>query len=235
MPFKLPYRIVRLPYGGSSAGPPLGSVGGFATFDPSTANQVSVSNGNLTGTSTFAGATAAGVQVGAGSAKASGKYYFEITITTVTSTNINGNDGFGVLGTGNTYTNTNAAAGAVYYTPGSGITTDGGLGSGSLAGGLNGAGQAFGVAVDLNNSLIWFVALPGPQQGVGLGPWNGAAVNGNPASGIGGFQLPATSLVPFLKFGGTGGQTGAAFTANFGASAFIISAVPSGFNAGWSV
>lgn len=88
-----------------------------------------------------------------------------------------------------------------------------------------GAGDVIGMAIDLDNSLLWF--------NTNGGAWVGTSGTPNPATGTGGFSIsgfnPALARVyPGVNLSGSAAQ----FTANFGASAFA-GTVPSGFAAGW--
>jgi hypothetical protein len=196
----------------------------FATWDPATIANVTLSGGNLVVSNTStAGETGARGANAVG--KTSGKYYFEITTTTVVGAG-GGNTGIGVGTTGSNYTGmgNNATAGAIVYCNNGGIFANsantGFVGIGAFAN-----GNVIGIAIDLDNRKAFF------RKGA-AGVWNGMGTH-NPATNTGGATIPAGTIVPFCCFGGSGATTGNTWTANFGASVFV-GAVPSGFASGWS-
>jgi hypothetical protein len=84
-------------------------------------------------------------------------------------------------------------------------------------------GDVIGIAVDLDNRMIWFKKVSGTP-----GNWNNSGT-ANPATNVGGITVPAGLMVPFNVHGATAGSI---LTANFGASGFT-GTVPSGFASGW--
>jgi hypothetical protein len=192
-----------------------------AIWDSATVASVTLSGGNLVTTNTGTTSTNQGAHVATTSGKTAGKYYFELTWTTLNQPG--GNIGIGVGTTTSTYTNmgNSGTTGIMNYRGGS-IWSNGSqvsVGSGAWA-----AGQIAGIAVDLDNRKFWVRLSPS-------GIWNGNAAN-NPATNVGGFTIPAGTMIPFATFGGTGGVANNVLTINFGASAFS-GAVPSGFISGW--
>lgn len=152
---------------------------------------ITLSNGNLTATTTGGG------YVNAASGKSSGKYYFEITV--VTQTNLNTYVGLGAVGgSAKVYTN---VLGAVKI----------GASSTAIALGAISNGTVVGFAVDLSPNLIWFRNGPAAS-------WNGNASN-NPATGVGGVDFTSVAGTQYPVFGCT--TTGQVCTANFGASTFV--------------
>jgi hypothetical protein len=206
--------------------------GGFISaqgFDPASVTLVTLSNGNLTGTSTSTSSTQ-GAHVITSSGKASGKYYFEITRNIVNSAaSALYMAGIGTIGS--LYGNTGMGAGTtgVVTSLGGNIISNG-VTSGQTINGGTDAGNTIGIAVDLDNRTIWFKKL----TGVSPSGWNEtASANGyNPATNFGGVTIPSGTMIPFITFGGIGASIGDQQTANFGSSAFAGS-IPSGFTAGW--
>jgi hypothetical protein len=195
---------------GSSAG---GS--GYGTLDTATASNVTLSNGNLTVTSTGTTANEQGARVAA--TKTTGKYYFEATIVA------GGSFGVAVCTAASTYTNLNqsgATTGVVMFCF-NGQIWSAGANSGSSLGGRS-VGDKISVAVDLDNRTIWFRVAPS-------GNWNGSGT-ADPATNVGGVTIPAGAMLPAFCFN-TATTSG---TGNFGATAFT-GTVPSGFTSGWDV
>lgn len=188
-----------------------------AAFDVATKSaNVALTNSNLTATHTN---TTGGDGARVVPAVAAGKFYFEIK-----SVLSRGQfDGMGVLPAATSYA-TFGTAGV-----GNGVTVQrggsiqiNGVNMGSLLGTFA-ANDVLGVAIDLTGHLVWCRR--------NTGSWNGSGT-ADPATGTGGFTIPATAVAPGIAFAGTGTAINDAFTANFGASAFA-GAVPSGFTAGW--
>jgi len=147
-----------------------------------------------------------------------GKYYFEITCTTWTTG--------GVLGIANVNailgTVASSPIGAAVTFPGGGINNNGNTTGLTLGARAN--GDIIGVAVDLDNKLVWFRVAPS-------GNWNGNA-SFSPATATGGSNIAAiTSGMAICPFVGSSTST-PSYTANFGDTAFSGS-TPSGFTAGW--
>lgn len=189
--------------------------GGAAPGTPTTWNAadlaaVTLSNGNLTATTTSAQGGVRGV-----AALSSGKNYCEYTIKTIISNALA--VGFALASTNLATSGLVGAAimnrlGAIFVN-----NVNSGVGLGTRA-----ANDIIGIAVDISGKLIWFRVAP-------AGNWN-ASGTANPATGAGGISLTALSgaLYPVFLSGGIGD----AVTANFGATAFS-GAVPSGFTSGW--
>jgi hypothetical protein len=203
----------------------------FVTFDLSTVHNVTLTNGNLTATNTLTTSTDQGAHVLNTSAKNVGKYYFEIITNNIASNNLASVYGIGVGVTGSTYSNMSTGTGGALFHMIGGSIVAAGSGAGTL-GSMNAVGNVIGIALDLDNRNVWFRGVAGPSVGGIPGPWNGTAINGNPATNTGGIGVIAGAMVPYVCFGGTGGLAGDQLTANFGASAFT-GPVPSGFNSGW--
>ena len=173
-----------------------------------------LTNSNLTATysNTNQGVRAADKQV-------SGKYYFEVTLTTLAAN--------AIVGVGLSYANlanlAGTAAGTTVIIGASGQVFLGAAGT-AVTLGARANGDVIGVAVDIDNKLIWFRVAPS-------GNWNGNAS----------FSPGGTGGVSFVTLGGAGfpfypitGSSSwpAASTANFGDSAFS-GAVPSGYTSGF--
>lgn len=175
-------------------------------FDPSTVANVTLSNGNLTGTNT-ATTNPSGCKGLAADAKAAGLLYFEVTGL---SSNGGSQASIGLNTQATTMANQVSVGGA---SGGIGLYQGGGgsvFGSGSNTGisiGTTIATDVVAVAVDLKNQKVWFKNV---TQGLN---WNGSP-SANPFTNVGGASVTASPLVPFLGWGG-GGSTGVAMTANF--------------------
>jgi len=190
------------------------------TFESATATNVTLSNGNLTVTSTATSSGDCGAHVMAAGGRTSGKWYFEFVMTNVSASTAGGtNKGFGVATTAATYTamGNNGTGGVICFTSGGNVWAAG-SNVGTLAVGLV-TGDVGCLAADLDNRRVWF------RKNGGL--WNNSG-SASPVTNVGGFTIPAGTIVPFITFGGTSGAAGQIFTANFGASVFT-NAVPSGF------
>ena len=197
----------------------------YATWDAATVTAVTLSGGDLVATNTGTTSTNQGAHVSTATGKTTGKYYFEITFTTITSAT-GGNFGFGIGTTASTYANmgNNATTGDMVFNSGS--IYAGGSNTGINMGGTPSNGSVISIAADLDNRKIWFRFAPSSN-------WNNSGT-ANPATNTGGITIPAGTMVPFVTFGGTGGNASNVITANFGGSAFS-GAVPSGFTSGWVV
>jgi hypothetical protein len=183
---------------------------------------ITLSNANLTATSTVAGWESVRGTV----EHTSGKYYAEATINTLV-----GSVAFGVCNANQLTSNelggdtngisiqalpSGADAGVRYN---GSITQDLGV---SPA-----AGQTVGIAIDLNAKLAWFYN-PVTQQ------WNGDVVaNQNPATGVGGIALAnvavISSVAQAVYLGVSVDAVTDALTINAGASAWV-NPLPAGFN-----
>lgn len=209
------------PTGAGATGPTgaagSGTTGTPVTWDPTTPTAVTLSGGNLVATNTGTTSVDQGVRVATTAGKVTGKYYFEVTWTTVNQAG--GNVGVGVGTPASTYTGMgNGGTTGIHHYLGGSTYSNGSQVSGGTGGWTQ--GQISGVAVDLDNRRFWVRASPS-------GIWNGNGAN-NPATNVGGFVIPAGTMVPFCTFGGSGGVANNALTANFGASAFSGTA-PSGY------
>jgi hypothetical protein len=193
----------------------------YATWDPATVTAVTLSGSNLVATNTGTTSADQGAKVASAAGKTSGKLYLELTITTSFT---GGNRGFGICTTASTYTNlgNSATTGVVMYWSGS-VYANGGSTGVSIP--SVSAGTPVGMAVDLDNRKMWI-------RSSAAGTWNNSGT-ANPATNVGGFTIPAGTMVPVCVFGGGGGSAGNVVTANFGASTFN-GAVPSGFTSGWT-
>jgi len=196
----------------------------YVTWDPATANNVTLSGGNLVATNTVSYPDV-GVRVATASGKTSSKYYFEIELTTVNAFGGGGYVSIGICLTTADYLNLGASAGTggIILNINSGNLYAGGSNTGFHLTGAD-VGSKIGIAVDLVNYKAWFRVAPS-------GDWDGNGSH-DPVTNVGGITVPAGTIVPVVTFGGSGGSTGNAFTANFGATAFT-GAAPSGFTAGW--
>jgi hypothetical protein len=195
-----------------------GALPTFGNWNPLDSAKVTLSNANLTATTTGS-ATPVGVRATAGFS--SGKKYFEATIVTWA-----GNGSEIGLATASAELFGGAQTGQAVMARG--VLSFGGIHinstySGSTLG-TRANGDIIGIAVDLTAGLIWFRVTPS-------GNWNGSGT-ANPATAAGGISLGTLSGNTLFPLYG-GAIAGEVTTANFGASAFN-GAVPSGFNAGWS-
>lgn len=196
-----------------------------ATLDPTTTAGVTLSGGDLIATNTGTTSTDQGARVAPTSGKTSGKYYFEGTWTTVLA---GGNNTIGIGTTNSTYTTMGAdgTTGDNLYATGSAKSVGSVI---SVGMGVWVSGNVTAIAVDLDNRQIWFRKAPGAPSGT----WNNNAAN-NPATNVGGFVVPAGTMIPIITFGGTSGVAGTTMALNLGASPFV-GAVPAGFTSGWPV
>lgn len=187
----------------------------WSTTDKSA--NITLSGGNLVATtSSF---PAQGVR--AVHPQVSGKYYFEITLTTSGSnTNLFGlaNLSADLAGAGATPTNSVGVFGNTGTIFLNGANT-------SITLGARATGDIIGIAVDLDNSLIWFRVAPS-------GNWNANA--GFAPGGTGGVSLSSifNALTPLRPYWSCSVFGGGAVTANFGDTAFS-GTVPAGYTSGW--
>jgi hypothetical protein len=183
---------------------------------------LTLSNGNLTATSTVAGwQSARGTYE-----HTSGKYYAEATFAALV-----GALAFGVC-------NANQLPGQEVGADTNGMSIFATAGGGASGVEFNGAvaqsvgatapaqGQTVGVAVDLNAKLVWFYN-PATSQ------WNGDVIaNQNPATGIGGLPLASIAVsagaAQPVYLGVSCDASGDEITINAGAAAWA-NAIPSGF------
>jgi hypothetical protein len=200
-----------------------GAGAGFATLDPTTTANVTLSGGNLIITNTGTTSTDQGARVAPTSGKTSGKYYFEGTWTSLLA---GGNNTIGIGTTNSTYSGMggDGTTGDNLYQSG-GVRSVGSLLSVGMGTWLT--GHVTAIAADLDNRRIWFRKAPGAPSGT----WNNSGTN-DPATNVGGFVIPAGTMIPIVTFGGTSGVAGSIMTLNLGASAFV-GAVPAGFTSGW--
>jgi hypothetical protein len=190
------------------------------TWEPGSVASVTLSGGNLVAANTGTTSANQGAHGVTTDGQTTGKYYFEVTWTTSTG---GANTGVGVGTTASTYTNmgNGGTTGVIAYPAGGVVWSNG---SQIAAPGVWSVGNVIGIAVDLDNRKIWFRTSPS-------GNWNNSGTN-NPATNVGGYTIPAGTMVPFVTFGGGSGAAGNVFTANFGATAFS-GVAPSGFIAGF--
>lgn len=171
---------------------------------------MSLSNGNLTATST-------NFSVGVRAVKGnnSGKFYWEATLANGGSS---ADDvGLGLATADLTSTapvGTTAVSLNSIFVNGSSISTFPGMSNGVIV----------GIAVDLTVKLIWY-------RNAAAGIWNNNG-SANPATGVGGINIASVATGLLFPLFQVGAASGHAATANFGATAFN-GAVPSGYTAGW--
>lgn len=188
----------------------------FATWDSAKLAAVTLSGGDLTAT-----ATASGGVSGQGTNR-TGKWYWEITVGSLAAINTNTRLGIGNGAVTGATAQSNVSGTAVLAASGS--VTISGIAAAFVSGFA--AGNVVCIALDLDLGLLWFRT--------GSGNWNNSGT-ASPAAGIGGVSIaslgfgPAFDYYPLAMMGGSG----AAYTANFGATAFAQT-VPSGFTAGWT-
>lgn len=152
----------------------------MTTWNPlDKAVSITLSNGNLTATSSSANSGVRGT-----TSNSSGKWYFEFTATNVVGNTYR-------TGLANSGANLTTALGGnsngVGYQSNTGAVNIGGLSVGTAA--IYTTGNTIGVAVDFTGKLIWF-AING-------GNWNNSAL-ANPATGTGGFSLSSLSSGPYF-------------------------------------
>jgi hypothetical protein len=149
----------------------------------------------------------------------SGKYYWEVTYTTFVSSSgagvVLGTSALGSDGTSNLF--------IIVY--GSGTIALNGAATGLNIGSFSG-GAVCCFALDATNDLFW-------ARNGAAGNWNNGASN-NPATGVGGISIASFGAGPMglYAWAMAAGISGAAFTVNFGATAFT-GAVPAGFTSGF--
>jgi hypothetical protein len=184
------------------------------TFDPVTAVNTTLSNGNLTAThNTATGASGARVSGGT----ASGKYYFEITQTTLGHGNL---DGWGLMSPTGVFTDLSTGVNGITVTKAGqcNINNIVVLPSNTLGAVL--AGDVIGFALDFGALLCWVRR--------NNGNWNGSGT-ANPATAVGGLSFPSGwTLTPGVAFSGSGSAIGDSDTINLGATSYA-NAAPSGF------
>ena len=179
-------------------------------WNPSDVTNVTLSNGNLTATSSSNGGTRTTKSY------SSGKYYWEATVSSWQ----NANTGVGIA----TSTAVLSSVGAT-PTQAAVVFKSGNIWVNNVATGTSlGAranGNTIGIALDVGSKLIWFRVAPS-------GNWNNSGT-ADPATGTGGISISALTTALFALFC-TGPVIDVA-TINVGGSAFSGS-VPSGFTAG---
>src|SRR4249919_981653 len=182
------------------------------TFNTADRLNVTLTNGNLTATTTGSGNN--GVRTIDN--HTAGRYYFEFTCTTWgPATAVGFANAAASLSTVNT---TSTAACYVIKSVGN-ISFNGSISG--IALGARANGDIIGVALDTTAALAWFRVCP-------AGNWNGNAGFG--PGGSGGINISAISTPLYGLFCGNGNSL--VVTANFGDTAFT-GAVPSGFTAGF--
>ena len=187
------------------------------TLDGLKSANFTLSNGNLTVTTTNTAAASARSTA----EKNAGKYYFEVTINTLTE-GAASNVALGVVSALANLAAFSTRQDCVVVSDTKGQIHVNDVYSGFALSTLC-QGDVIGVAVDFDNNKIWFL-----QNG---GEWNGRPLGlDNPVTATGGKDASSVDgYAPAVAFGaGSGGS----LTANFGATAFV-GAIPSGFTAGW--
>jgi hypothetical protein len=194
------------------------------TWNPSDFTNITLSNGNLTANFTIGGN--GGVR---SIARASvGTRYWEVT-----ATNWSGAPSSGIGIANGLATTSNGIASLINASAvlSSGdIWVNGSAAPGNPTLGARANGDIIGIALDLDNKLIWYRVAP-------AGSWNGSGT-ANPATGIGGVDIRAINpdsffLPVYALLRGAPGGSATVVTANFGNSAFS-GAVPAGFASGFS-
>jgi hypothetical protein len=192
------------------------------TFESGTATAVTLSNGDLTVTSGGTTSANQGAHVEFSRAQSTGKFYFEALIVDPGGASSNVAVGLGTTSAVYSTLGPNATNGIMYYNGTGNVWGNGSsLGASSISAST---GNYVCVAVDLDSRKMWL-------RRDATGAWNGNSAH-NPATGVGGFTIPAGSMVPFVTFGGTGASASDAYTLNFGGTSFV-GAVPEGFLPGW--
>ena len=181
------------------------SVGSSTVFDPSTVSNVTLTNGNLTASSTAVGG-ARSVDFVAKSA--GGKYYYEIKRTANAPASL-----AGFADATAAYLSTDALTNGVQY---NGNVTTGVTIRVSIGAWV--ANDVVCIAVDFTTNMLWARR--------NNGNWNNSGT-ANPATGVGGFAFAGTNVSPFAAFGAASEQ----YTLNAGATAYA-QPVPAGF-ANW--
>ena len=192
------------------------------TWNPSDLVNITLSNGNLT-----AGSVTAGIGgVRSVDRLTSGKYYWEVTFNTAGITSM----ACGICSpSANLATVTSTSLNAAYLYRYGGTVWVNNVQVSGLTWGTNtiAAGSVIGIALDLDNKLLWF------RVGA-AGNWNNNAAYA--PGGSGGVNIaPIFPGPPFpiYALGNTSsGNNTDNFTANFGATAFA-GAVPSGYTSGF--
>ena len=164
-------------------------------------SKITLSNGNFTasGTQSASNASVRGVQ-----SRAAGKSFFELAIT-----------GGNVLGVGLANANESLDNYVGQSADSIGYARNGGIFSAAASVGTGpsyAVGDYIGVAVDFSAAKVWFLK-------------NGTSVSGNPATGSGGFSIPAGALFAAVNIFDNNVSK---CTINTGGTPFAFSA-PSGF------
>lgn len=169
--------------------------------------------------------TNAGCKVTLTSGKTTGKYYYEVAWSSIKNA-VPANLSIGVCITTQTYANlgTNGTGGVIAKKDG--VIYANGTNTGILAGGAFFQQCLSSVAVDLDNRKIWF-------RNTGTSNWNNNAAN-DPATNVGGIDIPAGTIVPCATFGATGNVGNNAFCFNFGQTP-MKHTTPAGFTTGWPI
>jgi len=193
----------------------------YIQFDPSTAVNVTLSNGGLSGTNTST-ADATGCKGFAAEAKSAGLLYFE-AVGLTGAAGPKSSIGLNTPSTSiaNQVSVGGANGGIGLYQGGSGAIFVSGANTFVTAGWLASATDVIGVAVDMTHMKVWFKNITQNRN------WNDT-VTANPATNVGGVSITATPLVPFFGWG-LGGNTGQKMTANFAGP--FVGSVPAGFSA----
>ena len=198
----------------------------YATWDPATVANVTLSGGNLIATNTGGSSSNQGARIASASGKTSGKYYFEIAFTHLVNNAAFSQAEIIAVAMSSTNYSSIVSTGDISLNYFGNMYLNGTNAGFNLGRGLA-SGDVIGIALDQDNHRIWFRIAPS-------GNWNNNAPD-NPATNSGGINIATLTgpLTALTTFGGSGGFSGNIRTANFGATAFV-GAVPAGFTAGWS-
>ena len=177
-------------------------------WNPADKTNTTLNFDNLTATSTAVG----GVR---SVSYASGKYYWEVTMTTWASANT----GCGVASASAVLSTFGATPTQAALVRKNGVIWVNDVSTGETLGARSN-GDVIGIALDVDNDLIWFRFLP-------AGDWNGLT-SANPATGVGGLNISGLRGALYPAFAGASG--GERCIINVGGSGFT--GVPVGFNSG---
>src|SRR6516162_1269701 len=189
----------------------------YAGWDPTTAKSITLSNNNRAMTALASGNAEQGATTSLTAAKTAGKWYFEFEATAYPS---GGTIGCGICTTSSTiagFSNNGTTGIGLIGFPGGQIWSNGAV-PGTL--GAVTINTWVGLAMDLDNRTAWFRPSPAAV-------WNGSG-SANPATNIGGFTIPAGSMVAIGLFTGASMGAGSGSLVNFGGVAFA-GVVPAGF------
>ncbi len=194
---------------------------GVVTWNPSDESSMTLSNGNLTATgTTSAGSVVAGVR--ADVSASSGLGYFEVTMGTLS----NNNTGIGIANSSWPLTTEGALSADSLNAIAIGGIWINGTNENSNWGGITSSGT-FGIAIDFTNKLFWIAKISG---GVVSGNWNGQS-GADPVAEVHGVSFSSITGPWFPSFSSVHASSGEAATANFGATSFALSTLPTGYQA----